>query len=296
MKVFRQAVPVVDLEAVEVDAARRPIGSLIRDARGLSDEQIERVLAYHRERGVRFGEAAVALGLAERQDVLEALSQQFQYTSGFAGREGDSELVAAADPFSDQAEAFRELRSRLLLEVMAEEPRRGIAVVSPDVGDGKTYLAANLAVAFSQLGERTLLIDADIRTPRQHRLLHLGFRAGLSSVLAGFAEPVATIYPVTGVPNLFLMPAGAVPPNPLELLQRPRFSVLVREMLQSFDHVVLDTPAAARGADSRAIAARSGAALVVARKTRSRMAALEGLVTALGRGPALVAGVVMNEH
>jgi chain length determinant protein tyrosine kinase EpsG len=268
----------------------------MREARELSDEQIDQIINYQRASGMRFGEAAVALCLVERKDVLEALSQQFQYTTGFAGREANTELVAAADPFSDQADAFRELRSRLLLEVLGERTRCALAVLSPDVGDGKTYLAANLAVAFSQLGERTLLIDADIRTPRQHRLLGVQHGAGLSSVLAGLAEVSGAVYPVSGLPSLYLMPAGAVPPNPLELLQRPAFATLVREMLQKFEHVVLDTPAAIRGADPRFIAARCGGALVVARKGRSSMAALEGLLAALGRGPALIAGVVVNEY
>lgn len=279
-----------------VPVSHRPIGSLIRDACGLSEAQIQQIAGYQRATGMRFGEAAVALRFADRRDVVEALSQQFQYTTGFAGREADSELVAAADPFSDQADAFRELRSRLLLEVLGERPRCALAVVSPDVGDGKTYLAANLAAAFSQLGERTLLIDADIRTPRQHRLLGVEHASGLSSVLAGFAEASRVVQPVSGLPGLYLLPAGGVPPNPLELLQRPAFGALVREMLQKFEHVVLDTPAAIRGADSRVIAARCGAAIAVARRGRSRMDALEGLLAALARGPARIAGVVMNEH
>jgi chain length determinant protein tyrosine kinase EpsG len=282
------------VEAVPVP--HRAIGSLIRDACGLSDAQIQQIVGYQRETGMRFGEAAVALRLADREDVVEALSRQFQYTTGFAGREVDSELVAAAEPFSDQADAFRELRSRLLLEVLGERSQCALAVVSPDVGDGKTYLAANLAVAFSQLGERTLLIDADIRTPRQHRLLGVEHSAGLSSVLAGFVEASRVVQPVSGLPGLYLLPAGGVPPNPLELLQRPAFGVLVREMLQKFEHVVVDTPAAIRGADSRVIAARCGAAIAVARRGRSRMDALEGLLAALARGPARVAGVVMNAH
>lgn len=277
-------------------APDRTIGSLIRDVRELSDEQIQLIVAHQRKSGMRFGEAAVALRLVDRKDVLGALSRQFQYATGFAGREANKELVAALDPFSDQADAFRELRSRLLLEVLGERPRCALAVVSPDAGDGKSYLAANLAVGFSQLGERTLLIDADIRTPRQHSLLGVERGIGLTSVLAGFAEADAAVAAVPGLPSLFLMPAGAVPPNPLELLQRPAFGVLVRRMLEEFEHVVLDTPAAVRGADSRVIAARCGAALVVARKGRSRMQALEGLLGALERGSARIAGVIVNEH
>jgi protein-tyrosine kinase len=274
----------------------RRIGELIGLTRELSDEQIERIVAYSRERGMRFGESAVALRLAERKDVLEALSQQFHYTTGFAGREANSELVAAADPFSDQADAIRELRSRLLLEVLGERPHGAIAIVSPDVGDGKTYLAANLAVAFSQLGERTLLIDADLRTPRQHRLLGVVHGAGLSNALAGSAGAGALVHPVPGLPSLYLMRAGVVPPNPLELLQRPTFGVLLQEMLQKFEHVLLDTPAAIRGADSRVVAARCNATIVVARRGRSGMEPLEGLLAALARGSARIAGVVMNER
>lgn len=276
-------------------ATDRLIGNLMRAPCGLRDEDIERIAAYQRESGMRFGEAAVALRLAERKDVLAALAQQFHYPVGFMGRAVDSELVAAANPFSDQADAFRELRTRLL-EVPDGQPARVLSVLSPDAGDGKTYLAANLAVVFSQLAERTLLIDADIRTPRQHRLLGVDNVAGVSSVLAGLAGTEDCIQAVPDLSNLYLLPAGPVPPNPLELLQRPPFGSLVQEMRQQFEHVLIDTPAAVRGADSRVIAARSGASLVVARRGRSRMAPLEGLLDALARAQVKVAGVVMNEH
>lgn len=298
MKATPQAIH-EDLGADAVDARavrNRPIGRLIRDVCELTEQQIEQIAAYHRKSGMRFGEAAVALRLANRSDVLEALSRQFQYTPGFAGRDINRELVTAVDPFGDQAEAFRELRSRLMLEVLGDRPPCAIAVVSPDVGDGKTYLAANLAIAFSQLSERTLLIDGDVRTPRLHRLFDVEHAVGLSSALAGHADAAGAVQPVPDLPHLYVMPCGAVPPNPLELLQRPTLQKLMREMVQRYDHVVVDTPAAVRGADARVIAARSGATLVVARKGRSRMDALEGLLGALERGPAKIAGVLMNEH
>jgi len=273
------------------------IGHLLSNISRLSELQIEQILAHQRRTGLRFGEAAVALRMVGRKEVLEALYQQFQYTPGFANQEGRTELVAATDRFGEQAEAFRELRSRLMLEVMRDGPRCALAVVSPDVGDGKTYLAANLALSFSQLGERTLLMDCDVRTPRQHQVLGIKQNgAGLTSVLAGFSDADELVHEVPGLRHLYFAPAGPIPPNPVELLQRPRFGQLMRELLEEFDHVVVDTPAAVRGPDSRVIAARSGAALMVARKGRSRMAAVEGLVGALARGPALIAGIVVNEH
>lgn len=283
-------------EATPADDAP-PIGALMRDALGLSDEQIDRIIMYQRKRGIRFGEAAVALRLAERADVLEALSRQydFPYTRAIAAHAHNSELVMAANPFGGQADAFRELRSRLLMEVLAEEPRPALAVLSPDVGDGKTYVAANLAAAFSQLRGRTLLIDADMRAPRQHSLLGVDNNGGLSSVLSGRSRN-DVVQPVPHLPSLNLLAAGPLPPNPLELLQGPAFDRLMDEMLQSFDHVVVDTPAGMRGADARVIAAKSGAALVIGRKGRTRLEALQGLLDSLAKGPAQVAGVLMNAH
>lgn len=293
--------PAIPWDESEEPGARRPwspiIGELLGKVCQLSERQIDQILAYQRRTGLRFGEAAVALHMVDRKDVLEALYQQYEYSPGFSRPEGRTELVAAADRFGEQAEAFRELRSRLMLEVMRDGPNCALAVVSPDVGDGKTYLAANLALSFSQLGERTLLVDADVRTPRQHQVLGIKQNgAGLTGVLAGFSEAKELVHEVPGLRNLYFAPAGPIPPNPVELLQRPRFAQLMRELLQEFDHVIVDTPAAARGPDSRVIAARCGAALVVARKGRSRMPPLEGLVGALARGPAQIAGVVVNEH
>ena len=174
------------------------------------------------------------------------------------------------------------------------QDRRAIAVVSPDSGDGKTFFAANLAVTLAQLGGRTLLVDADMRGPRQHAVFGIDNNAGLSGILSGRAES-KVIQQVPGVPSLFVLPVGITPPNPLELVERPAFGLLVRELLSKFDHVVVDTPAAVYGSDSAVIAARCGAALVVARKNKASVAALQDLVANLTETPAKLVGVVYNE-
>jgi protein-tyrosine kinase len=274
------------------------IGDLIRRVRTLSDAQIEQILLYQRSRGMRFGEAAVALKLVTSDDVLWALSQQFHYAYSPEGgqQHANEELVVASDPFSDQAEAFRELRSQLLMGPLSPDgPRCALAVVSPDVGDGKTFLAANIAVAFSQLGGRTLLIDVDMRTPRLHSVFDVDNSVGLSGVLCGRCEG-NVIHQVEDLPSLFVMPVGSVPPNPLELVQRPAFTLLLHELLGKFDHVVVDTPAAVHGADARVVAAKCGAALVVGRKGQSRMVAMQNLVSKLSKGSTKMVGVVLNEH
>jgi len=275
----------------------RSIGDIIRDARSLSAAEVEKVLSYQRQNGVRFGEAAVALGLASEDDVLSALAQQFHYPLANAERRVSSpELVALNQPFSVQAEAFRAIRSQVTMRLNgASAPRSALAVISPQNGDGKTYFAANLAVALAQLGGRTLLVDADLRGPRQHEVFRVPNTAGLSTVLSGRAE-AQVIQSVEGVPSLFVLPAGAVPPNPLELVERPAFGLLMRELTAKFDHVIVDTAAANLGADGCVIAAKCGAALVVARKDASKYDALQDLVASLSGSSVQLLGAVMNEY
>jgi protein-tyrosine kinase len=274
----------------------RPIGEIIRQTNQLTADQVEQVLAYQRESGVRFGEAAIALGLATGEDVLWALSQQFHYPYAVDQRNHlNDELVVAKNPFSFRSEAFRAIRSQLMMRVFtADMPQRAVAVVSPDSRDGKTYFAANMAIAFSQLGGRTLLVDADMRSPRQHELFGIDNATGLSGILSG-RTMANVIRPVHELPSLFVLPVGAIPPNPLELVERPAFALLMRELTSKFDYVVVDTPAYAHGADAPVIAARCGAVLAIAREGQSRMTALHDLVDALRETPAKLCGVIMNE-
>ena len=234
--------------------------------------------------------------MVSADDVLFALSQQFHYPYAPEERRSLSpELVALNQPFSVQAEAFRATRSQLMMRLFADgEPRHSLAVISPDVGDGKTFFSANLAVTLAQLGGRTLLVDADMRGPRQHEVFKLENRSGLSGILSGRSDS-HVIQQVLGVPSLFVLPVGITPPNPLELVERPAFGLLMRELATKFDHVVVDTPAAVHGSDAYVIAARCGAALLIARKDGSRLNMLQDLVDSFAGTPAKLAGVVVNE-
>ena len=277
--------------------SERALGEIIRDTRNLTAEQVEKVLELQRTRGLRFGEAAIALGYVNADDVLAALSQQFDYPYASAERRNASpELVALITPFSAQAESFRGLRSQMVMRNSAGgQARHAVAVISPNAQDGKSYIAANLAVTLAQLGGRTLLIDANLRAPRQHAVFGLDGSVGLSRILIGRPEgPV--VQQVAGVHNLFVLPAGAPPPNPLELLERPAFALLMREMAGRFDHVVVDTAAAEFGSDAAVTAVRCGAAIMVARMNRSRLDALQALVSSLAGSAAEIVGVVTNDH
>jgi protein-tyrosine kinase len=288
---------VIDTDMPPLDVQDNSLGDILRRTKGLTTEQVRQALDYQAAHNVRFGEAVVALGLATAQDVVWALAQQFHYpytpTSDLALH---SELVVANDPFSEQVEAFRDLRSQLISGVMGQNGERSaVAIVSGDVGDGKSFIAANLAVAFSQLPGRTLLVDADLRGPRLHEVFGVEVSTGLSGILSG-RSAANVIKPVAHLPNLYMLPAGVMAPNPAELLQRASFSLLLRELLDKFDYVLVDTPAGVLGADARMIASHCGACLVVGRRGKSRVPSMQNLVKQLTKSTVKIAGVLMNDY
>ena len=134
-----------------------------------------------------------------------------------------------------------------------------------------------------------------MRGPRQHEVFNLDNPAGLAGLLSGRADsPVVQAVP--GVLGLFLLPVGSTPPNPLELVERPAFGLLMRELTAKFDHVVVDTPAAQYGSDAAVIADRCGASLMLARKDVTLIDSAEELALELADDSSRLAGVVMNGY
>jgi chain length determinant protein tyrosine kinase EpsG len=265
----------------------------------LDADAVARVLAHQRESGLRFGEAAVALGLLQPAEVEQALARQFRYPVARAPAPGEpaplaAELVVAHRPYAPAAEALRGLRAQVRRR-LAELDRRVLAVLSPAHGDGRSHVAANLAVAFAQGGGRTLLIDADLRRPRLHTLFGPADPApaaggatmeeaagGLAQMLSGRSGSLA-VDAVPGLPALWVLRAGAVPPNPLELLEGPGLARLLADVTLKFEHVVVDTPAFEAGMDAAVIAAACGAGLMVLRPGSSRLAAAQDLMASVPR-------------
>jgi protein-tyrosine kinase len=272
------------------------IGHVLVESGRITAEDAERVMNLQRDRGMRFGDAAVKLGLVSRADVEQVLSRQYAFPYLIPGQSGlRGELVAAYAPFHPSVEVFRALRSDLMLRWFKLDLRlKHLAIVSPARNEGRSYLAANLAIVFSQLGERTLLIDADMRHPRQHVLFHLTNRVGLSTLLAGRAGPEA-IERIVPLGNLSILPAGPIPPNPQELLGRPAFQNFLAELDKEFDVVIIDTPAGEASADAQLIATRACGALMVARRDHSPARAVKALSSHLvGVGAALMGAVINN--
>ena len=281
--------------------ADRPIGAILVEEGKLTSAEVERVLQVAKSRGIRFGEAAVRLGLVSESEVRFALSKQYDFPllrhdPTNRDVQPSSELVAAFAPFHPRTEEIRALRTQLLIRWYKRETgHNALVIASPDSGEGRSYVAANLAVVFSQLGARTLLVDADMRRPRQHQIFGLPGGHGLSALLSGRAEQTAT-FPVPGLTRLSVLPAGALPPNPQELLSRMAFTTLMRDMQSLYDVVIIDTPPARKYADAQAVAYRTGNALVVARKDHTTVGSTNRVVRELAGTGARVVGTVINQY
>jgi chain length determinant protein tyrosine kinase EpsG len=283
----------LDISAPSREAGQT-IGALLVGAGKLAPDNVQRVLDYQRKSGLLFGEAGVAMGLVDEEDVRRALAVQFgqAYLAPDAGM--SSELIAATDPNSPAVEHLRELRSQLMLRWFENDARQAaLAVVSPGSGEGRSYITANLAVLFSQMGKRTLLIDADLRRPRQHRIFGLPGRIGLSSVLAGRAGWDA-VSEIKSLPGLWVLPAGATPPNPQELLARPGFGKLIQALRSSYEVILVDTPAAGNWADASTIATRAGAALMLACRDATSVPRVSKLANDLRQFGVTIVGAVLN--
>ena len=277
----------------------RSLGGILIDSGLLTTEDAERVLLLQKEYNLRFGDAAVRMGLLSEADIQYALSRQFAYaylrkTPGDNKTVSD-ELVAAYQPFSSRVEQLRAIRSQLMLRWYDKaDERQVLTIVGSQRGEGRSYLAANLAVVFSQLGERTLLVDADLRNPRQHELFCLENQVGFSTILSGRSREEAIVR-IPDLAGLCVLPAGPVPPNPLELLNRLNFDEFMIQVKTSFDIVIIDTPALSVGEDAAMIAVRTGAALAIARSKQTKVAEFADLVQGLMNTGVNVVGSVLNE-
>jgi capsular exopolysaccharide synthesis family protein len=209
-----------------------------------------------------------------------------------SGAEVDPLLCTFYDTKSPQAEAFRGLRTALYFSTEGE-PHKVIQVTSPDMKDGKSLLAANLAVSIAQSGKTVILLDADLRRPRQHKLFGVSSATGLVSVMAETEELKDAIQP-TPVPGLSLLPCGQRPPNPAELLTSPRFEELVETLREQFDFVVIDSPPLLAVSDPCVVAPRVDGVLLVIRVSEKSRPNAERAREILGSLGVTVIGVVVN--
>jgi protein-tyrosine kinase len=302
-------------ENLDGNNSDKAMAEALMSIRGLSSESLERIVGTMRSERMSFGEAALQLGLATPKDLEDAslwLSRQDGSPSlietairraqgqgtSLALRPGEMvqpghQLTLLHSPDSPHSERIRALRTELML--LLEDVRRGniCALLSPGPAEGRSQLCAELAIAFAQLGRRTLLVDADLRHPRQHIFFGAGNEWGLAQALALGETPY--IYSVQGVPELSLMTAGVIPPNPLELVSNRRFDRMVSDWRRTYDFVLIDTPPVSQYADALAIATAARRVLVVSRTESTSFTSMKELLRRLAPTQARILGAVLNK-
>jgi capsular exopolysaccharide synthesis family protein len=205
------------------------------------------------------------------------------------------QMITLWDPKSNGAEAYRSMRSSLLLSSI-DNPPRVIVITSSFPAEGKTTTALNLAIVLAQRGERVLLVDADLRRGSLYRVFGIPNQSfGLSSVLTQPGTHPDLPTPLPELPTLHVLPTGPRPPNPAEMLSSNRMEGQMRQWKQQFDRIVIDTAPLLAVSDTQTLAVRADAVVLVVRAGVTRKRALIRARDLLWRVNAPVAGVVVND-
>jgi capsular exopolysaccharide synthesis family protein len=202
------------------------------------------------------------------------------------------ELVTFGHPKSMLSEAYRNIRTSILLS-FPEKPPKKIAISSPNPAEGKTTTVINTAIALSQTGARVLIIDADLRKPRVHRVFNEENGVGLSNFLSGHAA-LESIIKKTDIPNLYYIPSGPIPPNPSELIGSNLFKSMMQSLGERFDHLVLDSPPVLGFADAIILSTSVDGIILVVLGGKTPRETLQRAKEVLHQVNAKILGVVIN--
>jgi protein-tyrosine kinase len=204
--------------------------------------------------------------------------------------------LVLSDPSSIEAESIRALRTRFVAQHV-QEGRRSVAICTPAAETGCTFIASNLAAAISQIGLSTVLVDANLREPGVVDAFGLRpSRGGLSDYLSDSTKEIDDIIIENVLPDLAIIPAGAIPTNPQELLSGGRFPHLVDRLLREFDLTIFDTTPTNSCTDAQRVANVAGYSLVVGRKHKTFFNDVRTLSQLLGADRSVVIGTVLNDY
>jgi capsular exopolysaccharide synthesis family protein len=232
-----------------------------------------------------------ALGVIPHFDSDAVLAK----SAGSDGYQIPSRLATLSAPESLAAEAFRGIRSSILLSSI-DFPSKVILITSSYMAEGKSTLSANLAIALAQRGARVLLVDTDLRRSTLHKIFNLETPLpGLSNLLSRVDDQNAYLSPIPMLPSLSFLPAGSKPPNPAELLASNRMAELIAHWREEFDHVVIDSAPILMVSDSLTVAAKSDGAVMVVRAGLTRKKALMRSSELLARSNVRILGAVVND-
>lgn len=205
---------------------------------------------------------------------------------------GPRALISYREPQSEIAEAYRALRTSILLSTPAHPPR-SILITSSVPQDGKTMTCVNAAIVLAQQGKRVLLLDADMRRPSIHKAFGLRDQIGLSNILAGSA-PASQAIEATMQPNLFVISAGPIPPHPAELLSSRLMGELLSKLCDEYDHVIIDSPPVIFVTDPVLLSVQTDAVLLIIRSGQTTAAHVRRARNLLQSVKARLLGIVVN--
>lgn len=190
------------------------------------------------------------------------------------------------------AESYKTIRTNLLFLLSSSAGCKSLTVSSPRAGDGKSTNAINISIAFSQLGKRVLLIDADLRRPSIHKKLRIANTEGLSGILAGFCDSQNAIVNIS--PCFDVLPSGAVPPNPSELLASPAYENMLSTLRLAYDIIIIDTPPIGVVSDALSIASKTDGLLLVVKEKVTVHTDMERILDNLKLSNVRILGAVLN--
>ena len=196
-------------------------------------------------------------------------------------------------PKSKYSENYRSIRTTLLL-AMPDSKLKTIAVTSALPREGKTATTSNLGVALAQAGKNVVVVDADLRKPCMNRIFKLKGRSGLVNYLAAGAA-LGDVIQATAIPKLYVVAAGPVPPNPVELLGSEKMAALLDELRRVFDFVLIDTPPALAVSDAVVMGPHLDGAILVVRGGRTSRDALRSARDMLDKHKIKIVGVIIND-
>ena len=279
------------------DVMRRGrMGDAYVKSKRLTPAEVDAIVQMQEKDQIRFGEAAVRLGLLTKDEVREVLDVQFDYTSFTSnGKLANISrtLAIVHSPGSEAAEAIKRLRSELMVR-FADKPSSALALLSPLKQEGKSHIAASLAIAFAQLNIKTMLIDANLRLPVQHKLFGLTNQFGLSTILAKRSTRSIESIPEV-MPNFWVLTSGPLPPNPLEIISAPKLSTLIDYFSKDVSVFIIDTPSTMQWADAQMIARQTGYGLFVARENMTKLADLKNIKKEMEAAGVEILGTVYNQ-
>jgi succinoglycan biosynthesis transport protein ExoP len=218
-----------------------------------------------------------------------------QTTSGLAlsnANEFNAELLLALDSRSSVAEAYRVLRTSVLLS-STDKPPKTILITSGQPGEGKTTTAVNTAISLAQLGASVLIIDCDLRKPAVHKLLGIDHVLGLSTYLSGRGELDDLIQKLP-IPNLSLLTSGRIPPNPAEMISSSRMKEMLALLSERYDHIIIDSPPLLKVTDPVILSTMADGVILVVHGGKSTRDVLRRTRQELSIAGARIFGVVLN--